>query len=93
MAGIYQEGGEGAWFSDSINRAAGLAQKEYRVLMVDSDPQTNPTMCFLPDRGRISFLHPDVRNLSEVLYLYKKLQERKETDNNSYFYSCDFLEK
>ena len=30
--------------------AAGLSQKGYRVLMVDSDPQTNLTMCFLPEQ-------------------------------------------
>lgn len=30
--------------------AAGLAGKGYRVLMIDSDPQTNLTMCFLPEQ-------------------------------------------
>ena len=30
--------------------AAGLARRGYRVLMVDSDPQTNLTMCFLPEQ-------------------------------------------
>ena len=30
--------------------AAGLAEKGYRVLLVDSDPQTNLTMCFLPEQ-------------------------------------------
>lgn len=30
---------------------SGLAGKGYRVLMVDSDPQTNLTMCFLPEQA------------------------------------------
>ena len=30
--------------------ASGLAEKGYKVLMVDSDPQTNLTMCFLPEQ-------------------------------------------
>ncbi len=29
--------------------SAGLAKKGYHVLMIDSDPQTNLTMCFLPE--------------------------------------------
>lgn len=31
--------------------AAGLADKGYKVLMIDSDPQTNLTMCFLPEQA------------------------------------------
>ena len=30
--------------------AAGLAEKGYRVLLIDSDPQTNLTMCFLQEQ-------------------------------------------
>lgn len=29
--------------------AAGLTAKGYKVLMIDSDPQTNLTMCFMPE--------------------------------------------
>lgn len=29
--------------------SAGLAEKGYNVLMIDSDPQTNLTMCFMPE--------------------------------------------
>lgn len=29
--------------------AAGLTKKGYNVLMIDSDPQTNLTMCFMPE--------------------------------------------
>lgn len=36
--------------STAASLAAGLAKKGYRVLMVDSDPQTNLTMCFLPEQ-------------------------------------------
>lgn len=30
--------------------ASGLAERGYKVLMIDSDPQTNLTMCFLPEQ-------------------------------------------
>ena len=36
--------------STAATLAAGLAEKGYRVLLVDSDPQTNLTMCFLPEQ-------------------------------------------
>lgn len=35
--------------STSAVLSAGLTRKGYRVLMIDSDPQTNLTMCFLPE--------------------------------------------
>ena len=31
--------------------AAGLAEKGYRVLLIDSDPQTNLTMCFIQEQA------------------------------------------
>lgn len=31
--------------------ASGLVEKGYKVLVVDSDPQTNLTMCFLPEQA------------------------------------------
>lgn len=31
--------------------SAGLTDKGYKVLMIDSDPQTNLTMCFLPEQA------------------------------------------
>lgn len=39
--------------------AAGLAEKDYKVLMIDSDPQTNLTMCFMaePPDGTPSLYH------------------------------------
>ena len=36
--------------STAATLGAGLADKGYRVLMIDSDPQTNLTMCFLPEQ-------------------------------------------
>ena len=36
--------------STAATLAAGLAKKGYRALMIDSDPQTNLTMCFLPEQ-------------------------------------------
>ena len=29
--------------------SAGLTARGYKVLMIDSDPQTNLTMCFMPE--------------------------------------------
>lgn len=50
--------------------AAGLVNKGYRVLMVDSDPQTNLTMCFLPEQpdGTPSLYHVygDGRKIDDV---------------------------
>lgn len=31
--------------------AAGLAEKGYRVLLIDSDPQANLTMCFIQEQA------------------------------------------
>lgn len=50
--------------------AAGLAAKGYNVLMVDSDPQTNLTMCFLtepPDETpSLYHVYADGKTLDEV---------------------------
>lgn len=50
--------------------SAGLTQKGYNVLMIDSDPQTNLTMCFLPEPpdGTPSIYHvyADGKSLDEV---------------------------
>lgn len=35
--------------STAATLAAMLAKKGHRVLVIDSDPQTNLTMCFLPE--------------------------------------------
>lgn len=36
--------------STASTLAAGLTDKKYKVLLTDSDPQTNLTMCFLPEQ-------------------------------------------
>lgn len=50
--------------------SAGLTQKGYKVLMIDSDPQTNLTMCFLSEQpdGTPSLYHvyADGKPLEEV---------------------------
>lgn len=50
--------------------SAGLTQKGYKVLMIDSDPQTNLTMCFLSEQpdGTPSLYHvyADGKTLEEV---------------------------
>ena len=50
--------------------AAGLAAKGYNVLMVDSDPQTNLTMCFLPEppdeTPSLYHVYADSKTLDEV---------------------------
>ena len=50
--------------------SAGLTQKGYRVLMIDSDPQTNLTMCFLseqPDETpSLYHVYADGKPLEEV---------------------------
>lgn len=50
--------------------AAGLTAKGYKVLMIDSDPQTNLTMCFMPEPqdGTPSLYHvyADGKTLDEV---------------------------
>lgn len=43
------KGGVGKTTTVSV-LAVGLAEKGYRVLMVDSDPQTNLTMCFMKEQ-------------------------------------------
>lgn len=50
--------------------AAGLAKKGYKVLMVDSDPQTNLSMCFLEELGEddlsLNEIYEKRRTLTEV---------------------------
>ena len=50
--------------------SAGLANKGYNVLMIDSDPQTNLTMCFMPEPedGTPSLYHvyAEEKSLDEV---------------------------
>lgn len=43
------KGGVGKSSTASV-LGCGLSEKGYKVLMVDSDPQTNLTMCFLPEQ-------------------------------------------
>ena len=55
--------------------SAGLATKGYKVLMIDSDPQTNLTMCFMPEPkdGTPSLYHvyADGKTLDEVKFSIK----------------------
>lgn len=50
--------------------AAGLTTKGYNVLMIDSDPQTNLTMCFIPeppdDTPSLYHVYADGKTLDEV---------------------------
>lgn len=57
--------------STAATLAAGLAGKGYRVLLVDSDPQTNLTMCFLPEQP------DDAPSLYHVYGEGKKVDEVK----------------
>ncbi len=56
--------------------SAGLTQKGYKVLMIDSDPQTNLTMCFMPEQpdGTPSLYHvyADGKPLDEVRKVIKE---------------------
>lgn len=50
--------------------AAGLTNKGYKVLMIDSDPQTNLTICFLPEpqdeAPSLYHVYADGKTLDEV---------------------------
>lgn len=56
--------------STAATLGAGLADKGYKVLMIDSDPQTNLTMCFLPEQpdDALSLYHvyAEGKNIDEV---------------------------
>lgn len=56
--------------------AAGLHKRGYKVLMIDSDPQTNLTMCFMqePDDGTPSLytVYKDNASFDEVKYQIKE---------------------
>lgn len=47
--------------------AVGLADKGYRVLMVDSDPQTNLTMCFMSELPEESYSLYHIYNDGELM--------------------------
>lgn len=50
--------------------AAGLAEKGYKVLLIDSDPQTNLTMCFLSEQSEelpsLYYVYNQTRKIDEV---------------------------
>lgn len=54
--------------SVSVALAAGLAEKGYKVLLIDSDPQTNLTQCFLQEQQ------------DEMLTLYHVYSEEKDLE-------------
>lgn len=56
--------------STAATLGAGLADKGKKILMVDSDPQTNLTMCFLPeqadDEPSLYHVYAEGKNIDEV---------------------------
>lgn len=67
---MMNKGGSGKTFL-STNLAYGLAQKGYRVLFVDGDPQHNATSRLLPDKV---LEKQESANLLDIQYLEDKLQ-------------------
>lgn len=63
------KGGVGKTTTVSV-LAVGLAEKGYRVLMVDSDPQTNLTMCFMKEqtdeRPSLYHIYSDKKSIDEI---------------------------
>jgi len=63
------KGGVGKTTTVSV-LAVGLAEKGYRVLMVDSDPQTNLTMCFMKEqtdeRQSLYHIYSDKKSIDEI---------------------------
>ena len=63
------KGGVGKTTTVSV-LAVGLAKKGYRVLMVDSDPQTNLTMCFMKEqtdeRPSLYHIYSDKKSIDEI---------------------------
>ena len=63
------KGGVGKTTTVSV-LAVGLAEKGYRVLMVDSDPQTNLTMCFMKEqtdeRPSLYHVYSDKKSIDEI---------------------------
>lgn len=55
--------------STAATMAAGLSERGYRILLIDADPQTNLSMCFLPEQ-------PD-----ETLSLYHVFSENKKIED------------
>lgn len=56
--------------STASTLAAGLTDKGYKVLLIDSDPQTNLTMCFLPEQSddapSLYHVYAEGKNIDEV---------------------------
>ena len=56
--------------STAATLGAGLADKGYKVLLIDSDPQTNLTMCFLPEQAddapSLYHVYAEGKNIDEV---------------------------
>lgn len=63
------KGGVGKTTTVSV-LAVGLAEKGYRVLMVDSDPQTNLSMCFMQEQAdenpSLYHVYSDKKSIDEI---------------------------